>query len=223
MVSIPFLTHALVLDASPGKRNIFIVAIAAIAFLAMIFTFKIDFAGKQISQIRDYRLYLSLTLFYSTIAYSIVLKFFSLKRLEGERRKIAKTLLILNIIFFPGIIYDLYLYRTHDVFVFTPTLYAVFAVIFTVYISRRYIAELRSITAEAAEVSYDDIFSRAGISSREQEIVYLVLEGQSNGDIAKQLFISPNTVKTHIRNIFKKMDVKSRFELAMKLKNSKSV
>ena len=222
MLSIPFLTHALVLRDSPGKRNIIIITISIIAFVAMASSFKIDFAGKDIYQIRDFRLYLSLTLFYSTIVYSILLKILSLKRLDGERRKITKTLLILNIIFFPGIIYDLYLYKIHNVFAFTPALYGIFAVLFTVYISRRYIVELKSITTEVASISYDDIFSRTGISSREQEIVYLVLKGLGNRDIAKQLFISPNTVKTHIRNIFKKMDVRSRFELAMTLKNSRS-
>ncbi len=222
MLSIPLLGHALVLDDSPRKRNIVILAISIIAFVAMASSFRIDFAGKQIHQFRDYRLYLSLTLFYSTIAYSILLKFFSLKRLDGERRKITKTLLVLNIIFFPGILYDLYLYKTYNVFAFTPALYGIFAVLYTVYITRRYIAELRSITTDITGASFDDIFSRTGISSREQEIVYLVLKGLGNRDIAKQLFISPNTVKTHIRNIFRKMDVKSRFELAMTLKNSRS-
>ncbi len=150
------------------------------------------------------------------------MKILSLKRLDGERRRITKALIILDIIILPGIICDLYLYKTHNVSVLIPILYAIFAVLFTVYIARRYILQLKSIPADIASVSYDDIFSRTGISSREQEIVYLVLKGLGNRDIAKQLFISPNTVKTHIRNIFRKMGVKSRFELAMTLKNSKS-
>lgn len=222
MLSIPLLTHVLVLDDSPRKRNIIMIAISIIAFTAMASSFKVDFSGEHIHQFRDYRLYLSLTLFYSTIVYSILLKLFSLKRLDGDRKKITKTLLTLNIIFFPGIIYDIYLYKTHNVFVFTPTFYGIFAVIFTIYIARRYVVQLKSIPADIASVSYEDMFSRAGISSREQEIVYLVLQGLGNRDIAKRLFISPNTVKTHIRNIFRKMDVKSRFELAMTLKNSRS-
>ncbi len=222
MLSLPFFIHALVLEVSSGKRNIVIIAVSITAFVAIASSLKIDFAGKDITQVQDFRLYLSLTLFYSTIVYSILLKILSLKRLDGERRRITKALIILDIIILPGIICDLYLYKTHNVSVLIPILYAIFAVLFTVYIARRYILQLKSIPADIASVSYDDIFSRTGISSREQEIVYLVLKGLGNRDIAKQLFISPNTVKTHIRNIFRKMGVKSRFELAMTLKNSKS-
>jgi DNA-binding CsgD family transcriptional regulator len=222
MLSLPFFDHALVLEISPGKRNIAVIAVSITAFAAVASSLKIDLAGKDISQVQDFRLYLSLALFYSMIAYSILLKILSLKRFNGEHKRITKALIILEIIFIPGFIYDLYLYRTHNVFVFTPIIYGFFAVLFTVYIAKRYVVQLKSIPADIASVSYDDIFSRTGISSREQEIVYLILQGLGNRDIAKQLFISPNTVKTHIRNIFRKMDVKSRFELAMTLKNSRS-
>lgn len=222
MITIPLLAHALVFEDSSRKRNAIIILISIIAFFAILSSFKIDFTEKRINQVRDFRLYLSLTLFYSSIVYSILLKIFSLKRLNGERKKITKSLMILNIIFFPGVLYDLYIYQTYQVFAFTPILYSAFAILFTVYIARRYIVQLKSITTDITGVSFDTEYSRAGISSREQEIIYLLLKGLSNKDIAGHLFISPNTVKTHIRNIFKKMNVKSRFELAMTLKNSKS-
>ena len=219
MISIPLLNHALVLEGSSGRRNAVVIVVSVVAFLLMASTMRINFAEERIQQVRDARWYLSLTLFYSIIVYSILLKLFSLKRLDGERMRMTRTLMVLNIVFFPGILYDLYLYNTHRVFAFTPVFYSIFAVIFTVYIARRYIVQLRSISSQVAGLSFDTALSRAGISEREREIVYLVLEGRGNRDIAERLFISPNTVKTHIRNIFKKMDVKSRFELAMKLKS----
>ncbi len=51
---------------------------------------------------------------------------------------------------------------------------------------------------------------RSGISSRELEVLQLMATGLSNQEIASQLFVSLNTVKTHTSNLFLKMDVKRR-------------
>ena len=51
------------------------------------------------------------------------------------------------------------------------------------------------------------------LSKRELEVVDLIASGYSNGDIAKMLFISVHTVNDHTKNIYKKLDVHSRYEL----------
>lgn len=55
------------------------------------------------------------------------------------------------------------------------------------------------------------------LTSREMEICHLVEKGYTNLEIAEQLFISINTVKRHIQNIYKKLDVKNRTGLLNRL------
>lgn len=53
------------------------------------------------------------------------------------------------------------------------------------------------------------------LSRREREVLELVTLGMRNQEIASQLFISQKTVKTHLQNIYAKLDVRSRTEAAM--------
>jgi DNA-binding CsgD family transcriptional regulator len=51
------------------------------------------------------------------------------------------------------------------------------------------------------------------LTERENEIVVEVCNGLNNKDIAKKLYVEEGTVKTHLNNIFKKLNVKTRSEL----------
>ena len=50
------------------------------------------------------------------------------------------------------------------------------------------------------------------LTDREMEVLTLVAKGMNNRDIAKELFISENTVKNHVRNILEKLNLHSRME-----------
>ncbi|HLF70427.1 MAG TPA: response regulator transcription factor [Actinomycetota bacterium] len=50
------------------------------------------------------------------------------------------------------------------------------------------------------------------LTNRELEVLKLVARGSNNRDIAKELFISENTVKNHVRNILEKLHLHSRME-----------
>ncbi|AMG09793.2 TPA: helix-turn-helix transcriptional regulator [Vibrio vulnificus] len=50
------------------------------------------------------------------------------------------------------------------------------------------------------------------LTKREQQIITLLSLGNSNQQIARKLFVRENTVKTHLHNIFKKIDVKNRVQ-----------
>lgn len=48
------------------------------------------------------------------------------------------------------------------------------------------------------------------LTRREDEILRMIVKGKSNADIAKELFVGPATVKTHVSNILMKLEVKDR-------------
>jgi ATP/maltotriose-dependent transcriptional regulator MalT len=54
------------------------------------------------------------------------------------------------------------------------------------------------------------------LSPREKEVLALIARGMSNPEIGAALFISPVTVKVHVRHIFEKLGVKSRAEAAVR-------
>lgn len=49
-----------------------------------------------------------------------------------------------------------------------------------------------------------------GLTPRECEVLDLLAEGQSNKEIARSLKLTPNTVKTHVTNLYRKLDVNKR-------------
>ena len=51
---------------------------------------------------------------------------------------------------------------------------------------------------------------RESLSARERSIVELIAQGQSNKEIARTLGITPETVKTHVKNVFVKLAVDKR-------------
>lgn len=74
--------------------------------------------------------------------------------------------------------------------------------------------------ASAAEASWpslqercDALASAFGLTSREREILAYLAEGHNGSYIASALFISPNTARTHIHNIYRKLDVSSREDI----------
>lgn len=64
---------------------------------------------------------------------------------------------------------------------------------------------------------------KLNLSSREYEVLQLLARGHSNADIAETLFLSLSTVKTHVSNLFTKMDVKSRTQALEKAKRLKII
>jgi DNA-binding NarL/FixJ family response regulator len=54
-----------------------------------------------------------------------------------------------------------------------------------------------------------------GLTDRESEILALITQGMSNAEVAELTFLSPNTVKSYIRTIYRKIDVGSRTQAVL--------
>ncbi|TDI69427.1 MAG: response regulator transcription factor [Bacteroidetes bacterium] len=65
----------------------------------------------------------------------------------------------------------------------------------------------------------DKKISELGISNREYEILIKISEGLSNKEIAEKLFVSESTVKTHVSNLYVKLDAKRRTQAIQRAKD----
>lgn len=68
-----------------------------------------------------------------------------------------------------------------------------------------------------------DAWKKLGLTMRENEVLQLLVKGYSNAEIAEKLFLSVSTIKTHVSNIFFKLDVGSRIKAIEKAKALKII
>lgn len=98
---------------------------------------------------------------------------------------------------------------------------AAFSILFLVIgiiLSKKMFHKTVVITHEVPATINDEKLQANGLSKREAEILLLVHDGLSNQQIADKLFISENTVKKHISNIFLKLNVERRTEAIKRAK-----
>lgn len=105
---------------------------------------------------------------------------------------------------------DIIFFRNH-LFKTTFLTFVIFVVFLYNFISRRYFQEHETPPLKVGVSK--EILVAQGISTREEEIIELLVEGKTNSEIATALFISANTVKTHIKNIYAKLKVSNRVQL----------
>jgi DNA-binding NarL/FixJ family response regulator len=92
--------------------------------------------------------------------------------------------------------------------------------------ARELVAALEAV--QSGEIVISDVAPRArsapgldwpgrgeGLSDREAEILALITQGKSNADVARLTYLSPNTVKSYIRTIYRKIGVDSRTQAVL--------
>jgi DNA-binding CsgD family transcriptional regulator len=78
-------------------------------------------------------------------------------------------------------------------------------------IAERAAAELR---ASGETARRRDVSTATNLTPQERQVTALIRQGLPTRDVAAQMFVSPRTVDFHLRNIFTKLGVRSRAELA---------
>jgi len=77
----------------------------------------------------------------------------------------------------------------------------------------------RSTPQAVKKMDLSDVAAQYRLSPREAEILGLIMEGKSNRNMEESLFISYHTVKNHVYNLYRKLGVKTRFELLHMMSN----
>ena len=84
------------------------------------------------------------------------------------------------------------------------------------------INELKDRSKQSSDGNQEDFtekFKSFDLSKREIEVLSNIANGLSNDEIATKMFISKNTIKTHIKNIYVKLDVKNRIQAIKKIRD----
>ncbi len=206
MFVVPVAVHYLSSVPHANIRNAIMGGIAGLTYLSYnILEFIITDAG--VARIGEY---LISALFIGVMIYSVMVDLMYHRNITdpGKKSLEHKGTMLFGLSL-PGLMYDLFL---ADVFPFRfyPILYCSFSVFFTYYFLTLYIHQAY---APVQTTPSEDFFARYHLSPREQELINLVLKGYSNQKIAETLYISLHTVKAHLRNIYPKLGIKSRYEL----------
>jgi two-component system, NarL family, response regulator LiaR len=80
-----------------------------------------------------------------------------------------------------------------------------------------YLSQSSDLTINEAELK------KLNLSIREYEVMQLLTQGHTNAEIAEKLFLSISTIKTHVSNLFIKMDVKNRAQVIEKANRLKII
>ena len=75
--------------------------------------------------------------------------------------------------------------------------------------------------SESEKIDFDEIIVKYELTVREVEVSKLVAQGLSNKTISEKLFVSVNTVKSHMQRIYNKLNISTRYQLMSIMKDIK--
>jgi len=104
--------------------------------------------------------------------------------------------------------------------IFLMVVVSSFLVVIYSQINRRKISSLSNQIKKQAQISSEGIdVLLDGLTERQREVYDLIISGKTNKEIMSELFIEQSTLKSHINQIYRKLNIKSRSELKAKIKH----
>jgi len=149
------------------------------------------------------------------IIYSVILVTLKKSNIDKAAKPILNMLFAVVIIILPAALIFNFMEFSNPSNVpiaFSPLVYLLINTAI-VYNSVIYLSKKKLSSAEKEYPSFDGLAAKYNITDREYEIMILVTEGATNQVIGDKLYISPNTVRNHVSNIYKKLMLSNRFEL----------
>ena len=215
---VPYFTHEFFELSNKNKRNRFFFVVMVCIFCLFYIAFGLVY--KQLISGELFRIAIGVcaSIQVLTVGYVMCLIARHYRHLSGEfiekKKKLIKVMGIVTLIFLPGFIADIFwleLQFIHSIIpkglYFTSLFYLIWNIIFIK------LAYPYAITSRPTQHAVQAFVEQYRLTEREQDIVSLLLNGLSNKDIARSLYIEESTVKRHIQNIFQKTGAKSRFDL----------
>ncbi len=197
MLTLPLLVHRVFGVDDPRRERILVAVVLATLGLQHVTEFALG------STVWDERGdWLEDGVLIVVVAYAFGVAYSRLGSADAER-PLATRVFAMMMLGAPGIAYDLFLSEGWGLRLY-PLWYCVMSVVVTWTLVQG---------GTEPEVAPPRVADRWGLSDREVEVADAVARGLSNKEVAAALHISPNTVKTHLRAIFEKARVQSRFEL----------
>ncbi len=219
-------THTLLSNgfSDKVKRQYNRIAFSVIIVLTLIYAL-----GQYITIVSHYLLYGVNILIFLSLGYCCLIYLRNSFKVPQDIRKIINCCLLVISVFIPfyfltSIIYGLpaFMYKIP----YWPAMYSLVNIIGIIFIPKHHSdiedipeaqkPEAQKISGNTNEIKadmYDKFVENYGITERELEIARYIADGYSNPEISEKLFISTNTVKNHIYNIYRKVGIKNRYEL----------
>ncbi len=109
--------------------------------------------------------------------------------------------------------------RDYPIVIFLMVMVSLFLVVIYIQINKRKITNLSNKIKNQSKIKREEIDSLLNeLTLRQREVYNLIISGKTNKEIIAELFIEQSTLKTHINQIYRKLNIKSRSELKSKLK-----